>query len=323
MLYNALDWPGIGTTAVLTCIVTALTTVGNSVQIQFLRLSGFVVGGAILGISAQILILPAIDSVFGFALFFAAATAFAAWFATSSPRLSYFGLQIALAFYFVNLQDFHIETDLTIARDKVIGVLVGILAMGFLFDHFGPRKAGENLETLLVCNVRMLAELVRSPVRQHKELAVSRISRLRSQINENFASLESQTDAVLFEFEFRHRREEDIVRCGRIQSVQPWLRSIYLLELSLLSHRGQRATNSEMTEQQNQVLDHFLDEYSDKLVHIAAWIAHEKDAPTPFGDDSIRLLRRAFESQASPNSRAIDDICQRMIASFLMLRSEC
>jgi multidrug resistance protein MdtO len=72
VLYNALDWPGIGTTSVLTCIVTSLSTIGTSLQAQFLRFAGFVVGGLVLGISAQILILPGIDSIFGFALFFAA-----------------------------------------------------------------------------------------------------------------------------------------------------------------------------------------------------------------------------------------------------------
>jgi len=54
-LYNALDWPGIGTTAVLTCIVTALSTIGNSLQAQSLRLAGFVLGGLVMGLSAQIL----------------------------------------------------------------------------------------------------------------------------------------------------------------------------------------------------------------------------------------------------------------------------
>ena len=158
VLYNALDWPGIGP-SVLTCIVTALSTIGTSLQAQFLRLAGFVVGGLVLGISAQILILPGIDSIFGFALFFAAGTAIAAWFATSSPRLSFFGVQMALSFYFVNLQDFHIQTDLTIARDKVIGVLLGILAMGFIFDRFGTKSDAEQLQKLLVRNVRMLAQL--------------------------------------------------------------------------------------------------------------------------------------------------------------------
>ena len=127
-----------------------------------------------MGISAQILILPSIDSIFGFALFFAAGTAIAAWFATSSPRLSSFGVQMALSFYFVNLQDFHAETDLTIARDKVVGVLLGILAMGFIFDRFGTKSDAEQLQKLLVRNLRMLAQLAVCPVARGKGIAASR-----------------------------------------------------------------------------------------------------------------------------------------------------
>jgi multidrug resistance protein MdtO len=322
VLYNALDWPGIFP-AVLTCIVTALGTIGTSLQAQLLRLAGFVAGGLILGIAPQIFILPGIDSIFGFALFFAAGTAIAAWFATSSPRLSYFGVQMALAFYFVNLQDFKFQTDLTVARDKVVGVLLGILAMGFIFNRFGTKSDAEQLQKLLVRNVRMLAQLGLCPVVRDRAVAVSQLSRLRTQINDNFASLESQTDAARFEFEFRHQREQDIAECERIQRVQPELRSIYLLELSLLSHRGRREVDSELTQQQNQALDHFLSEYSDELMHLAAWIAHEEDAPARITDDSIRLLQQSFEADSSPNSQAITDICQKMVSSILMLRNEC
>jgi multidrug resistance protein MdtO len=322
VLYNALDWPGLFP-SVLTCIVTALGTVGSSLQAQLLRLAGFVVGGLVLGISAQIFILPGIDSIFGFALFFAAGTAIAAWFATSSPRLSFFGVQIALAFYFVNLQDFKFQTDLTVARDKVIGVFLGILAMGFIFDRFGTKSDKEQLQKLLVRNVQMLAQLGVCPVVRDRAIAVSQIIRLRSQINDNFASLESQTDAARFEFEFRHRREEDVAECERIQRAQPELRSIYLLELSLLSHRGRREIDSELTEQQNQALDHFLNEFSDELMHVAAWIAHEEGTPARITDDSIRLLQQSLEDHSSPNSRAITDICQKMVSSLLILRIEC
>jgi multidrug resistance protein MdtO len=323
VLYNALDWPGIGTTSVLTCIVTALSTIGISLQAQLLRLAGFVAGGLILGISAQILILPAIDSIFGFALFFATATAIAAWFATSSPRLSFFGVQMALSFYFVNLQDSQIQTDLTIARDKVIGVLLGILAMGFIFDRFGTKSDAEQLQKLLVRNARMLATLATCSVVHDRAAAVSEASRLRSQINDNFANLESQTDTVQFESEFRHRREEDLAECERIQRVQPALRSIYLLELTLLSHRERREVDSELTPHQNQALDHFLNEYSNGLTRIAAWIAHEENKPAPITDDSLRLLRQAFQGHSSPNSQAITDICQKMVSSLVLLRNEC
>jgi multidrug resistance protein MdtO len=322
VLYNALDWPGIST-SVLTCIVTALGTTGSSLQAQFLRLAGFVAGGLVMGISAQILILPAIDSVFGFALFFAAVTAIAAWFATASPRLSFFGVQMALAFYFVNLTEFQIQTDLTIARDRVIGALLGILAMGFIFDRFGTRSDVEQLQKLLVRNVQMLAQLGVGAVVRDRATAVSQIRRLSSQINDNFASLESQTDAVRFEFAFRHRREEEAAECDRIQRAQPVLRSIYLLELSLLSHRRRREAGSELTQHQNDALDHFLNKYSGELMHIAAWIAHQEVAPARITDDSIRLLQQAFEEHSSPNSRAITDICQKMVSSLVMLGNEC
>ena len=323
ILYNALDWPGIGTTSVLTCIVTALSTVGTSLQAQFLRLAGFVAGGLVLGISAQILILPGIDSVFGFALFFAAGTAIAAWFATSSPRLSYFGVQMALSFYFVNLQDAQIQTDLTIARDKVIGVLLGILAMGFIFDRFGTKSDAEQMQNLLVRNIQMLAQLGVCPVVRDRAIALSQISRLRSQINDNFASLESQVDAARFEFGFRHRREDDVAEWERIRRAQPELRSIFLLELSLLLHRERRDFDSELTKQQNQALDYFLNEYSDELMHIAAWIAHEEIAPACITDNSFRRFQQIFQVQTSRNSEAITDICQKMVFSLQVLRNEC
>ena len=232
-------------------------------------------------------------------------------------------MQIALAFYFVHLQDPHIQTDLTIARDKVIGVLLGILAMGFIFDRFGTKSDAEQLQKLLVRKIRMLAQLAVCPVVRGRAIYDSQFIRLRSQINDNFASLTSQMDTVQFEFKFRRRREEDVAEWERIERVQPALRSIYLLELTLLSHRRRREIDSELTERQNQVLDHFLNEYSDKLIHVAAWIAHEEDAPAGLPDDSIRSLQQALEDHISPNSRAITDICQKMVSSLVMLRDRC
>jgi multidrug resistance protein MdtO len=56
------------------------------------------VGGVILGFGSQMFILPALDSIAGFTVLFVVVTSLAAWVGTSSPRLSYFGVQIAVAF---------------------------------------------------------------------------------------------------------------------------------------------------------------------------------------------------------------------------------
>ena len=51
-------------------------------------------------------------------------------------------------------------------------------------------------------------------------------------------------------------------------------------------------------------------------MHIAAWIAHEEDAPAPIGDDSVRLITGDVRDHTSPSSRTIDDICQKMVVLF-------
>jgi hypothetical protein len=72
-----------------TCFFTALSTIGSSRQKQALRLSGFLVGGLVLGMGAQIFVLPYLDSIFGFTILFIVVTGLASWFATCSPRLSF------------------------------------------------------------------------------------------------------------------------------------------------------------------------------------------------------------------------------------------
>jgi multidrug resistance protein MdtO len=244
---------------------------------------------------------------------------------------------MALAFYFVNLQDFRIQTDLTIGRDRVVGALLGILAMSFIFDRFGTKSDAEQLQKLLVRNTQMLAQLAVCAVipeglphssrcsegEDCKANAASEVSRLRSQINDNFANLESQMDAVRFEFQFRHRRVGDLAECERIQRVQPALRSIYLLELTLWSHRARRHVDSGLTQAQNQALDDFLKQYSDELMHLAAWIMQEENAQARTTDSSIRLLPQVFGGDNSPNSQAIGDICQKMVSSLRMAWKEC
>ena len=133
IVYTSLDSPEIST-AVTTCLLTALTTIGASRQKQVLRFTGALVGGLV-GMGAQVFILPSLDSISGFTLLFVAFTIVASWIATSSSRLSYFGVQVAVAFYLINLQEFKIQTSLAVARDRVLGIVLGLLMMWLVFDQ--------------------------------------------------------------------------------------------------------------------------------------------------------------------------------------------
>jgi multidrug resistance protein MdtO len=81
--YTAIDWPGLST-SVVTCYITALSTIGSSRQKQVLRLSGTFIGGIIFGMGAQVFVLPYLDSIAGFTVLFAVVTAILHGF--RSPR---------------------------------------------------------------------------------------------------------------------------------------------------------------------------------------------------------------------------------------------
>lgn len=131
---GGLAWPGLGVCTV-TCIIAApLSTPGSSRQRLTTRLLGLLTGGVICGIGSQVFILPSVDSIVGFTLLFAAVSAAAAWVATSSPRLSYFGRQMALAYYLTMFQGWGITASLATSRDRLMGILLGLLVMWLVFD---------------------------------------------------------------------------------------------------------------------------------------------------------------------------------------------
>lgn len=199
IFYNAVFWPGIST-SVTTCLLTALTTVGASHQKQLLRFIGAVIGGFIIGFGAQIFILPHVNSIAGFTVLIAAVAVLAAWVATSSTRLSYLGVQIAVAFYLINLQEFKFQTSLAVARDRVVGVLIGLAAMGIAYDLLWTSPAAVGMRSTFVSSIRTLAQLVREPVSPDLRTAIESTYALREKIDTELDRVRSLADGVLFEF---------------------------------------------------------------------------------------------------------------------------
>jgi len=199
VIYTAIDWPGLST-SISTCIITALSTIGSSRQKQFLRLGGAIIGGFIFGMGAQVFVLPYLDSITGFTLLFMFVTAISSWIATASPRLSYLGVQLALAFYLINLQEFTIQTSLAIARDRVCGVLLGLMSMWLIYDRLWVKNAVDEMQTVFARNLEMFADLAEQLLEKDQIKAIRRIRQLRDQLNAGFGAVTAQGDAVLFEF---------------------------------------------------------------------------------------------------------------------------
>jgi multidrug resistance protein MdtO len=236
IIYNAIDWPGIST-AVTTCLLTALSTIGSSRQKQVLRITGAAVGGFVFGMGAQIFILPYVNTIFGFTLLFVFVTAVSAWFMTASPRLSYFGLQVALAFYLINLQEFAVVTSLSVARDRVCGVLLGLFAMWLVFDQLWGTPALEAMKKAFIQDFRLMAQVIREPVSSNPEVAKARRFSLRETVVENFDNVRTTADGVLLEFGASRREAMEWRRLS--QMGQARLRTLDLIRMALWKYRAQ------------------------------------------------------------------------------------
>ncbi len=233
IIYTAIDWPGLST-CMATCIITALSTIGSSRQKQFLRLGGVIVGGIIIGFGAQMFVLPYLDSITGFTLLFMFVTALSAWIATSSPRLSYLGVQLALAFYLINLQEFTIQTSLSIARDRVFGVLLGLMMMWLIYDRLWVKSALDEMQTIFARNLEMFAELTEQLLEKDQVKAIKRIRQLRDQLNSGFPVVTAQGDAVLFEFGPSRQRQLQIR--DDVRRWQPSLRTLLQVQIASVQY---------------------------------------------------------------------------------------
>ncbi len=235
VFYNLVAWQGIST-SVTTCFLTALSTIGASRQKQVLRFAGATVGGFVLGMGSQIFILPYFNTIGAFTVLFIFVTVLSSWIMTSTARLSYFGLQAALAYYLINLQEFAFQTSLAIARDRVVGVLIGLLMMWCVFDQLGAVPAWVTMKKTFIATLRLQARLAREPVSTDMTTATDTYFSLRERISEDVDSVRSLADGVLLEF--GATREQGLAWRREILAWQPLLRTLFLTEVALWKFRA-------------------------------------------------------------------------------------
>jgi uncharacterized membrane protein YccC len=138
VLYSAIDWSGIHT-AFITCIFIALESTEATLYKGMLRIVGCVIGGAFALFSILFLI-PRMETIASLVVLVAGVTAVAAWVATGSERISYAGFQIAFAFFLSMFQGYAPDTDLDKIRDRIVGILIGIIVTTVIFYYVWPER---------------------------------------------------------------------------------------------------------------------------------------------------------------------------------------
>lgn len=159
LTYTAIDWQGIHT-AMITCYVAALGTTGETVHKLALRITGCLVGAA-LGFGAILFVVPHIDDVGSLMALIFAGCLVGAWVSTGPERISYAGVQVALAFLLIVVQGFGPSLSFATGQGRIFGILLGNLVVYLIFTRVWPDPVAGDVRARLADALSDLATLAR------------------------------------------------------------------------------------------------------------------------------------------------------------------
>src|SRR5256714_5674274 len=207
IVYEAIDWSGIHT-AFITCTFIALESTEATLYKGTLRIVGCVIGGA-LALFSIVFLMPHMETIASLVVLVACAAAIAGWVATGSERISYAGLQLAFAFFYSVFQGYAPETDLDNVRNRVIGILFGLIVTGLVFQYIWPERTIDRLRDVLRQALRQLARLLESAqYGTPLEEAKSEAHGLIAETSKSFDQARHYAELTSFELEDDPTREQ-------------------------------------------------------------------------------------------------------------------
>lgn len=161
LIYTMLDWQDIHT-AMITCYVAALGTTGETVHKLTLRIVGCLIGAAI-GVMSLMYIVPQFADIGQLMALIFIAILPAAWVSTGNERIAYAGIQIGLCFLLTVLHGFSPGTDLGVALDRILGILLGNIVVYVIFTQIWPAAIADSVRARIRRALSGLAAMASLP----------------------------------------------------------------------------------------------------------------------------------------------------------------
>ena len=158
VVFSLLDWQGIHT-CLITCYIVSLGTLADSVEKFVLRIVGCLVGSAI-GVSAMVFAVPSFTAIESLLSIIFTGAFVSAWVASGSPRIAYAGFQMAFAFFLCVIQGAGPAFDLTIARDRIVGILFGNVMVYVVSAHCWPVSVAGRMDASLSAALTRLGRML-------------------------------------------------------------------------------------------------------------------------------------------------------------------
>ncbi len=160
VFYTAADWQGIHT-IMLSCVIVAQPGLGATMQKTWLRIGGALLA-TLLALLLIVFVQPWTESIVGLLAMVLPVMALSAWIAAGSERIAYAGIQIGFTFSLAFLSWFGPLTNLTELRDRVIGILLGVLVSSIVHLYLWPDSEAPQLKSRLAQLYRQIADFLRA-----------------------------------------------------------------------------------------------------------------------------------------------------------------
>jgi len=188
------------------------------------------------GIAVIVVAMPNIENLGALLVVAGLGFAGAAWIAAGSARISYMGLQAGMAFAMCVTDPSGPTTDLTIGRDRVLAILIGVLVMMLVDTVLSPARARLAMRPALARALRSIATLARfAPTTQEYRARLGTAVSLRSAVYGDLAATLrlSEESALEPDAETAEAREDRQWMARLVAHAQ----AVFLVVLALIRHR--------------------------------------------------------------------------------------
>lgn len=279
LLFQILDWPEIHT-ALITCYIVSLGTTAETIEKLGLRIIGCLIG-ALAGVMTMVFLIPAVTSVGGLMIIILLGAFPAAWIAVGSPRIAYAGYQIVFAFLLCVVQGSTPDFDLTVARDRVIGILLGNVVTYLVFANIWPVSVAERVDLITVRLLRELAAIL------DRCGATARLT-LVAQARTTLSTLARDLDLVTYE-PIHIRPAEDWINARRRRLTD--LSSLY--HASLIVGTTEKKGANDLAHELNELADRLIEDEEPNMTLTASLdLINSPKTESYFLDAAKRMISR-------------------------------
>jgi multidrug resistance protein MdtO len=318
LIMLGLAWPAIFT-CVITCVIVAQSTLGATNTKSLLRVAGALLG-ALLAFLAIVLVMPNIDTLVPYLLTVSAAFAVAAWITTGSSRISYVGVQTGMAFALGLVDVFAPTTDLLPARDRVLGILLGIAVMVVIDHTVWPTRASRGMRLTLASALRSLAALATMPLtRLGYAGRVTRAATLRSGVYRDLAATLRMREEARME-----SGAESASALAERDHVLRLTGDVQVLFLALLVLARHRLTSgvADLPELVVQTIDRFHGAMGQALTALAHAVEGKPALPAPNLMTTLEDLEQAIGAAVGSEAPALPPAAAASVRGLLALDRE-